>query len=103
MVKVTVLYPAGEGKTFDEAYYLNNHRPLCFETFGASLLRMEIEKGLAGPFPGSPAPYVFTAHLYFQNLEVLMGALTAAAPRLMEDIPNYTNISPVIQVGEVVA
>ena len=68
----------------------------------AALARMEIEKGLSGPFPGSPAPYVFTAHFYFQNLETLMGALTSAAPRLLEDIPNFTNISPIVQIGEIV-
>lgn len=102
MVKATVLYPAGEGKTFNEDYYRNTHRPLCVETFGAALVRMEIEKGLSGPFPGSPAPYVFTAHFYFQNLETLMGALTSGAPRLLEDIPNFTNISPIVQIGEIV-
>lgn len=102
MVKATVLYPAGEGKTFNEAYYLNTHGPLCTQTFGSALARMEIEKGLSGPFPGSPAPYVFIAHFYFENIETLMGALTSAAPRLLEDIPNFTNISPVVQIGEIV-
>ena len=33
MIKVSVMYPNGEGKHFDMEYYVNTHIPLVEETF----------------------------------------------------------------------
>lgn len=43
MIKVSVMYPAGEGKTLDMDYYKSTHRALCHEVFGAALKHFEID------------------------------------------------------------
>lgn len=102
MIKVSVMYPAGEDKTFNMDYYLKVHCPLVREVFGASLQSLEVHKGLSGPFPGSEAPFQTIAYLGFASLEDFMAGMMQNAPRLMEDIPNFTNASPTIQVNEVI-
>ena len=45
MIKVAILYPNGEGKTFDMDYYSNKHMPMAASLFGDSLKAMSIDKG----------------------------------------------------------
>ncbi len=40
-------------------------------------------------------------HLYFDSVEEFQTAFTPHAAEIMADIPNYTNIQPVIQISEV--
>ena len=98
MIKVSVFYPNEPGKRFDMVYYLNKHIPLCREKFGCK--RAAVDQGMAGLAPGSPAPFVAIAHLYFDSLDAVQGAM-AQANAVMADIPNYTDIQPTIQISEV--
>lgn len=41
MIRVSVLYPTGEGATFDRDYYLNSHMPLTRDLFKSALLKDE--------------------------------------------------------------
>lgn len=102
MITVNVMYPSGEGKTFDMDYYLTTHRPLVHDVFGDALKGFVIHKGLSGPFPGSEPPYQLIAHLSFDSVEAFMAIMMAAAPRVMEDIPNFTNASPSIQISQII-
>ncbi len=101
MIKVSVLYPNGDGGKFDMDYYLNSHVPLVTKTLGSALIEATYDKGLAGGAPNSPAPFVAIANLFFNSMEEFGGAFSSAAPILMGDIPNFTNIEPVIQINEV--
>jgi len=49
MIKVSVFYPAGEGKNFDMEYYINNHVPLVSKTLGDALKEASYDKGLGRP------------------------------------------------------
>jgi uncharacterized protein (TIGR02118 family) len=40
-------------------------------------------------------------HLYFDSVEAFQAAFGPHAPAIMADIPNYTDIQPVIQISEV--
>jgi uncharacterized protein (TIGR02118 family) len=102
MIKVSVMYPTGEGKSFDMDYYLKTHRPLAHAVFGDALKRFDIDKGLSGPLPGSEPPYFAVGHLHFESPEIFIGIMMKDGTKLMEDIPNYTNSSPTIQVSEVI-
>ncbi len=53
MIKVSVLYANGEGKTFDMDYYPNKYIPLVGGLLGDTVKGASIEKGLAGGAPGS--------------------------------------------------
>lgn len=69
MIRVTVLYPKGDGKKFDYDDYVNRHMQLVqqrLKSFG--LVRTEVDKGVAGGAPGAPAPYVAIGHVYFNTV-----------------------------------
>mgnify|MGYP001802564094 CR=1 FL=1 len=101
MVKVMIMYPNGEDKTFDMDYYTTKHMPMVAELMGASLKKMSIDKGISGRTPDEPIPYVAIGYLYFDQLSDYQEAFGPNAQKIISDIPNYTNIQPVIQIGEV--
>jgi uncharacterized protein (TIGR02118 family) len=41
-------------------------------------------------------------HLLFDSLEAFQGAFGPHAEAIMGDIPNYTDLEPVIQISEVI-
>jgi uncharacterized protein (TIGR02118 family) len=101
MIKVSVLYPNGPGGKFNLDYYCKVHMPMVARRLGAPLKRMEVDHGLAGGVPGAPPPFLAAGHLYFDSVEAFQGAFAPHAEPIMADIPNYTNTTPVIQIGEV--
>jgi len=103
MIHASVMYPSGEGKTFDYAYYRDTHMKTVRERLGPlGLMRLEIDRGLAGGAPGAPAPFACMGHLYFNTLEEYQKAMKAHGRELMADVPNFTNITPQIQISEVI-
>jgi len=101
MIKVTILYPNAEGKTFDMDYYANKHMPMVAHLLGNALKSLEIDKGVAGRTPDEPVPYLAIGYLYFNKLSDYQDAFGPNAEKIVSDIPNYTNIQPVIQISEV--
>lgn len=99
MIKVSVLYPATAGARFDQAYWLSKHIPLVLRRFGAAIKSYQIDLGLSGAAPGSPPPYVAIANLVFDSVEAFQAAFGPHAQEIMGDIPNYTTITPVIQIS----
>ena len=99
MIKVSVLYPNSEGKKFDMDYYCNSHMSLVQEKLGTACKGVAVEEGLGGAEPGSPAAYIAMGHLYFDSLEEFQSAFLPHAATFMGDIPNYTDITPVIQIS----
>jgi uncharacterized protein (TIGR02118 family) len=94
MIRLSVLYPAGEGATFDHDYYRESHVPLCVRTWG--LAGADIDHGLDGP-------YVAAVHMQFDSLEQVAEAMAAeGTAAIMADVANYTNSTPVLQTSEVV-
>ena len=93
MIRVSVLYPAGDDVTFDHDYYKNTHVPMCTEAWNVGA---EIDKGANGP-------YVAAVHLFFESMEAMQGAM--ASPKtadIMADVANYTNATPVMHISEIV-
>ena len=102
MIKVTILYPNSEGKKFDMDYYSTKHMPMVAQLLGDSLKLLSIDKGVSGAAPNSPATYVAIGYLYFDRLSAYLNAFAPVAEKIRNDIPNYTDIKPVIQISEVV-
>ena len=96
-----MLYPNKDGAKFDMNYYLTKHIPLVRERCGAAVKAVTVEQGLGGGAPGSPAAFAAIAHIGFVGLAELQSALGAHAAELMADIPNFTNVEPVLQISEV--
>jgi len=102
MIKVSVMYPNKLGARFDHVYYRDKHMRLMKERLGADCLFYTVDKGLAGGAPGEPATYVGLCHIYFRSVESFQAAFGPHAQEIMRDVPNYTDLSPVIQISEVV-
>ena len=101
MINVTILYPNGEGKTFDMDYYSTKHMPMIASLLGDSLKRYEIDKGIAGRTPNDAIPYLAIGYLYFDKLSAYQNSFRPHAEKIRGDVPNYTNIQPILQISEV--
>ncbi|HKJ00203.1 MAG TPA: EthD family reductase [bacterium] len=101
MIKVSVLYPNKSGAKFNMDYYLNSHMPMVASKLGSALKGSAVEEGIAGGAPGSPATYVAMGHLLFDSVEAFQAAFGPHASAIMADIPNYTDLQPVLQISEV--
>ena len=102
LIKVSILYPYGEGKTFDFQYYKEKHMPMVAGYLGSNLVKYSIEKGLASGIPDTPLPYMAIGIFYIKNLDEYKAAITPNRETIRADFPNYTNISPIILVSEVI-
>lgn len=101
MIKVSVLYPNGEGKTFDMDYYCSKHMPMVRERLGAACKGVAIEHGMAAIEPGKPPAFIAIIGVLFESVGEFQAAFGPHAGAIMSDIPNYTNIEPVMQISEV--
>ena len=101
MIKLSVMYPSGEGKTFDMDYYLNTHIPLVGKLLGDAVKGATVEQGLGGPAPNSPATFAAIGNLYFDSVESFQNSFGPNAPEILADLPNFTNAEPVVQISKV--
>jgi uncharacterized protein (TIGR02118 family) len=101
MIKVAIMYPNGEGKTFDMNYYENKHMALAAKLFGNDLKAMHIDKCMASGTPNAPVPYLAIGYFYFTDMPTCQKVLGTHTAQLRADIPNYTNIQPVLLFSEV--
>ncbi len=102
MIKVSVMYPNKEGARFDHAYYRDKHMPMVKAKMGDACKFYTVDKGLAGGAPGAPATYVGMCHIYCDSVESFQAGMGPHMKEIMGDIPNYTDIAPVMQISEVV-
>src|SRR3982751_2702959 len=67
LFKVTILYPNGEGKTFDMNYYESKHMPMVAGLLGKNLKFYEIDKGIAGRTPNEQVPYLAVGYFCIRD------------------------------------
>ena len=101
MIKVNIFYPNREGGRFDLDYYLTTHMPMAIEKLGPSLKGVSIEHGVSGAQPGTQPAYIVMCNYIFDSVEAFLAAFMPQAEILQGDIPNYTDIEPVIQYSEI--
>jgi uncharacterized protein (TIGR02118 family) len=96
MIVFSVLYPKTDGASFDHDYYANSHVPLAIEAWGLDAGQARIEKGLDGPYEAA-------VHFTFDSADALGAAMgSERTGEVMADVANYTTITPVTQMSEVV-
>lgn len=100
-IKVSVFYPNETGKSFDMDYYCTKHVALLGKLLGDSIIGAAIESGLGSAEPDSPAPFVAIGNLYFESIESFQNSFGPNTEEIMADVPNYTNIEPLVQISEV--
>ncbi|PWJ21354.1 EthD family reductase [Jannaschia seohaensis] len=96
-VTVQVLYPTGDGVTFDMDYYTGTHLPMVGEHWGPHMADGLITRGVASGDGGAPDFHAI-ATVVFADQAAMDAAMAAAGP-LLEDIPNFYGAKPVILVG----
>ena len=101
MIKISVLYPKQDGARFDMDYYLKSHMVMVKEKLEDACKSIAVEQGISGMLPGTPPTFCVLAHLVFESVEKFQAAFAAHASAILADIPNYTTIEPVMQIGEV--
>ncbi len=101
MIRVGVFYPNTPGAKFDMNYYLEKHIPMVKQKMGPALKHVGVEQGVAGGEPGAPITYAVICHLSFDSLDAFQSTFGPHAPAILGDVPNYTDIQPVVQISEV--
>ena len=102
MIKVSVMYPNTPGARFDHDYYRDTHMPMVKSRMGRNCKYYAVDKGLAGGAPGVPAAYIAMCHIFCESVEAFQAGFEPHAAEIMADIPKYTDLSPVLQISEVV-
>jgi len=84
-------------------YYIDTHMPLSIGLLSThpGFKGVSVERGLGGAVPGTDAAYIAMCHFLFNSAEDFMAAFMPHAEVLQGDMPNYTDIEPVIQISEV--
>jgi uncharacterized protein (TIGR02118 family) len=103
MVKISILYPNKPGSRFNFDHYTRTHMPRSIELLSAhsGFKGVSVERGVGGAVPGSAPAYVAMCHFLFSSIDAFMEAFVPNAPELQGDMPNYTDIEPLIQINEV--
>ncbi|RAJ76657.1 uncharacterized protein (TIGR02118 family) [Chitinophaga dinghuensis] len=102
LIKVTIMYPYSEGKTFNMEYYETKHMPMVAGYLGANLVKYTIEKGVPNGIPNQPLPYMAIGAFYVKSLSEYQAAIAPNLDAIRADFANYTNVIPVLMVSEVV-
>ena len=99
---ITVLYEPVAGSTFDLDYYMATHMPLVSERFSPFGLRSwRVLKGVDDQ-TGGAAKFSIIANLEFDTVEQFHEAAAAEGAAIFGDVPNFTNIAPVVVISDLV-
>ena len=98
MIQLSVMYPKTDGMKFDMEYYRQTHLPMMRRLFAERVKGVSLDCAVTAA--DLPAPYAVMLHVLFDSVDAMKAALDEHGPVLMADIPNYTNVQPVIQVSD---
>ena len=100
MFLVSAIYLNHEGSRFDATYYLEIHRPMVVGLLAPHGFKsLRLVRGVAA-LDGSMAPYRMIAEMHFESREGFEQGMQEHGEVIMGDAANYTDIEPVLQVGE---
>ncbi|MGA8764657.1 MAG: EthD family reductase [Candidatus Sulfotelmatobacter sp.] len=97
MQRVTVVYPNKTDAKFDFDYYMTKHIPFVAGLVGKSI---EIRRGISTA-TGSPAAFVCMATIPIDSVAAFQAIFAQHGAEILADIPNYTNIEPIVQFDEI--
>ena len=96
---VTVLYPNKADAKFDFDYYMKKHIPFVAGLVGKSL---GVRRGVSTA-AGSPAGFVCVATIPIDSVAAFQAIFAQHGAEIMADIPNYTNIEPIVQIDDILS
>jgi len=99
MIRISAIYANETGSRFDADYYQHRHEPFAIallEPHGLAALRTTLgEAGLDGSAP----PFWAICEMQFTSRATFDTAIAQCGEALFADIPNYTNVAPVLQIS----
>jgi uncharacterized protein (TIGR02118 family) len=98
MQRVTVLYPNKDGAHFNFDYYMKKHIPWVSGLFSRPI---EVRRGISSA-TGSPAPFLCLATILTNSTDEFQVVFNKHGAAILGDVPNYTNIEPIVQFDEVI-
>jgi uncharacterized protein (TIGR02118 family) len=96
MLSVVVLYPNQPSSRFDMEYYADRHLPLVRQRLAPMGMRSLSYTVIAD----TSSPFRLLAELRFEDKDSANRALAAHGPETQDDIPNFTDVTPIILIGE---
>jgi len=94
MITVTILYPRTDDSTFDMDYYVNSHMPMFAEGLGDACQAW-------GAISVPAGKYAAIGWATVTSQDDFNAAMAEHGAKVMGDVPNYTNVQPLLLVGEV--
>ena len=101
MIKVSIFYPNKAGSRFDADYYVNVHMPMAMKLLVSAVKTVSVEIGVSGAIGGQPPLFRAVTGFTCESMRAFSEAFLPVAGELQKDIPNYTDIEPIIQVSKV--
>jgi uncharacterized protein (TIGR02118 family) len=95
MISVLIMYPRGDDTTFDMQYYTSSHMPMFAESLGAACHGW-------GVIEPSGDKYHAIAWVMVDSQDDLNATMATHGAKVIGDVPNYTNTSPEMIIGNVV-
>ena len=89
---LTIVYPAGEGVTFNADYYRDHHLETIMKLYGSTIERFELRKVNA-----PQAKYAAAVNIWIADLDAFKANNDKHGKTLQDDVPNFTNGRPTIQ------
>ena len=99
MITVSVLYPKTVDSRFDYDYYLGTHIPLVKARWTSTGLdRVDLLRATS-TLDGSAPAYELIGLFTFASREAASQSIGAHGAEIIGDIPNFTNVRPVVQIN----
>ncbi|MBK9013073.1 MAG: EthD family reductase [Saprospiraceae bacterium] len=100
MISVSIFYPNTKESLFNLEYYVTQHIPMVERLLKPmGMEEVLIDEAIGTPMPEVPAPYSVIAHLVFKNYEEMEMCMGHYGEDLMKDVPNFTNVKPLVQIS----
>ena len=93
---LTIVYPAGEGLTFNADYYRDHHLKTIMKLYGSTIERFELRKVNA-----PQAKYAAAVNIWIADLDAFKAHNDKHGKTLQDDVPNFTNGRPTIQFDKI--
>ena len=101
MITVSVFYPKTADSNFNLEYYMTKHVPMIEQLLKPMGMKaVVVEQSIGTPMPDVPAPFSIVARLEFNNMEEMEMGMGHHSEALMGDVPNFSNVQPVVQIGK---
>jgi uncharacterized protein (TIGR02118 family) len=96
---ITAIYPNVAGSRFDARHYTGDHTALARTLLGDHGL-IEIRTLLGThALDGTPPAFWAISEMVFTSREAFDAAMALHGDALFADLPNYTDVTPVLQVS----